>query len=88
MHAGSLLFTGSVLYSFAVMKLLQYRTFLSSVSCVSKFSNLIMGTPKFVASLSEVQVVWEPLNVWLVFEMNAVLWRPEPLICEVSPSSK
>ena len=42
----------------------------------SKLSNLnvIVGTPKFVASWSEVSMVLGALNLCLVSEVRAVLW--------------
>lgn len=51
----------------------------------SKLSNLrwILGKLIFVASWSEVQVVWKSPSLWLVSEVNAVLLGTVPLPCEV-----
>lgn len=53
----------------------QYHTFLNSRSRSCKLSNLrwVVGSPIFVASWLEVQVIWKSPSLWLVSEVWAIM---------------
>lgn len=52
-----------------------YHTFLNSRSPSSKLSNLrwVVGTPIFVVSRLEVEVMWRSPHLWLVSKVTAIL---------------
>lgn len=44
------------------------------------------GNPQ-ILRWSKLKITWESLNLWLVSEVKAVLWRTMPLTCEISHNS-
>lgn len=55
-----------------------------SLTSVSHWTWRGIRISEFVASWWGVTVPWGPLNLKLVSEMRAVLWKTVPLICDVS----